>query len=310
MTEPLRWDSKVLLVEIEATYGVDPTPTQAMLVKNVTCKPMEGEDVSRDVIRPFRGSQEVFPVGLRTVLEFDLELVGSGELGVAPPISPVLRACGLAEVVSEETDVTYTPISAGYESAAVYFWIGGNKQAMLGCRGTAAINISAQTVPTIHVTLTGLWSKPVVAALPAIDLSAFMDPLVSTNVNTPIFTVAGVPLVMRSYSLDFANDVQARFLIGRDTILIDDSAEKISMVVEAVPLATYDPFAVALARTKQSIIVQQDTRAGHKVTVTTPLCQIARPSGYTNQQKIIEWPLQAMPLPSDAGNDQFSIVMT
>lgn len=310
MPEALRWRSKVLLAKRETTYGVDPTPTAAILAKNIVCKPMEGEDVSREIERPYRGPQEMFPVGLRVVMEFDVELVGGGTAGVAPPISALLRAVGLAEVVTADTSVEYSPVSEAYESAALYFWIGGNKQVVLGCRGTAVVTITAQAIPTIRFTLTGLWSKPVLAALPTLDWSAFKTPLVATDVNTPTFTIDAVSMVMRSLTLDLGNDVQPRLLVGREEIMIVDSNEVISTQVEAVPLATFDPFDKALTLEKVAVAVQQDTRAGHRVTISAPSCQVRRPESYQNEQGIIEWPLKLAPLPSDEGNDQFAITFT
>ena len=310
MPEALRWRSKALLFKIEATYGVDPTPTQAILATDVVCRPMEGEDVSRDVMRPWFGAQEMFPVGMRVALEFDVEIVGGGTAGTAPPIGPLLRACALAETIVAVTSVTYNRISSAHESAAFYFWIGGNKQAILGARGNAVFSINAQGIPRIRFIFTGLWAAPAAAALPTIDTTAFKTPLVATHVNTPVFTVDAVSLVLRSYSFDLGNVVEPRLLIGGEGIVITDSDEKITVAVEAVPVATYNPFTRATGMTKFPVVIRQDTRAGYKVQINAPLCQQRRLEGYENQQGVVEWPLAFAPLPSDTGNDQLSIVFT
>ncbi|MPZ57618.1 MAG: hypothetical protein GEU91_14185 [Rhizobiales bacterium] len=310
MAEALRWKSKVLLAKIETVYGTDPTPTEAILAKNVVCQPMEGEDVARDIERPFRGAQEMFAVGLRAVLEFDVELVGSGTAGTAPAWSAIARSCGLAEVVTPLTDVVYSPISSAYESTTLYFWIGGNKQAIVGCRGTAVVNVNAQEIPTIRFTLTGLWAKPALQATPAIDLAAFKTPLVATDANTPVMTVGGASLVTRSFSFNLANDVQPRLLLGREEITIVDSNEEITATVEAVALATFDPFDKANALATVAVAVTHDTRAGHIVAIAAPTCSVRRPQGYENDQGVLMWPLRLAPLPSDTGDDQFSITLT
>ncbi|KAK0331661.1 hypothetical protein LTR94_028026 [Friedmanniomyces endolithicus] len=86
MAEPIKWRSKIILAKIEplASYGVDSVPTgalNAMLMTNVTFQPMEGQSVSRNLERPYMGAQEELPVGLYSVLQGDIELVGSGSTG-------------------------------------------------------------------------------------------------------------------------------------------------------------------------------------------------------------------------------------
>jgi hypothetical protein len=310
MPAAFRWKSKLIQAKIEATYGVDPVPTQSILATNVVCRPMEGQDVGRNLERPFRGPQEMFAADLHTVLQFDIEMVGGGTAGAAPPYSMLMRAVGLSQTVSAGVSVVYAPVSSAYESAAFYFFIGATKQALLGCRGTAVFTINAQGIPVIRFTFTGLWAKPTDVALPVADFSAFKTPKLSTNVNTPIMTVDGVALVTKSFTFDLANDVQPRLLIGREEIQIVDSNEEITVNVEAVPLATFDPFDKANTLARVAVAMQQDTRAGYKVAVAGPVCTVRRPQEYQNDNGDLMWTLKLAPLPTDAGNDQFSITLT
>jgi hypothetical protein len=310
MPAALRWKSKLILSKIETTYGVDPTPTAAMLATNVVCKPMEGQDVARNLERPFRGAQEVFPAGLHVILEYDIEMVGGGAAGTAPPYAALLRACGMSQTVSAGVSVVYAPVSVSYDSVAQYFYIGGTKQAILGCRGSAVFTINAQGIPVVRFTFTGLWAKPTDVAVPAADFSAFKTPKLATNANTPVMTIGGVSLVTKSFIFDLANDVQARLLIGREEIQIVDSDEEFTVEVEAVPLATFDPFDNANTLARVAVAVQQDTRAGYKVAIAGPVCTVRRPQEYKNDNGDLMWSLKLAPLPTDAGNDQFSITLT
>jgi len=310
MAEALRWKSKLIRAKIESSYGVDPVPTQAILAKNVECSPMQGEEVTRDIERPFRGAQQIFPVGLRTTLKYDVEMVGGGAAGTASPISPVLRALGMAEVLSAGVDAQYTPVSENYDALAHYFWIGDNRQKILGCRGNATFNIVAQGIPFIRCEFTGLYAEPTATAVPSIDLSAFKAPLVSTTANTPVMTLNGVSLVMRSMAFNLNNDVKHRLLIGRNEIIIDDSNEGIDLLVEAVPLATLNPFALAASPANLvPFVVQQDTRAGYKVKVEAAQCQVKMLDAYQNEDGTLMWPLKLVPNPTDAGNDQFKVTI-
>ena len=308
----IRWPEKVLLFKLEATYATDPTPTgaaNAILATNVELQPMEGSDVSRNLERPYLGGQPTIPTGLQSVLTFSTELAGSGTAGVAPKWGPVARAAGMAQVIVADTSVAYNPITAAMESAHIYFWIGATRHVLKGVRGGGTIAINAQGIPVIRWRFVGLWTQPTEAAAATPTLTGFTKPLIATNANTPSFTVNGVALVLRSYSFDFGNEVKPRLLIGREEVLITARAEQLTCVVEAVPLTTLNPFALANAQTLVPVSIVHGTAVGNIVTIAAPTSQIKRLPGYQNEDDILEWPLAIAPQPN-VGNDQFSITLT
>ncbi len=313
MTATKFWPAKVLLAKVESSYGTDPTPTgvaNAILARNVSIKPMEGTDVNRDLEQQYMGNQEQFPVGLNVQLSFETEIAGSGVAGTAPKWGVLARACGCAETIVASTSVTYTPITLNHESATFYLWIDGTKQIITGARGTAKATINAEGVPVLQWTFTGLFGSPAEVANAAPTLTGFTTPLIATTVNTPTFALNSVALVMRSYSFDLGCKVEPRFLLGRDEIRITGRNEKIDIVVEATPISTLDPFTLAKNRTKAPLTIVHGTVAGNICTISAPTSQVMRPSDYQNNQSVMEWPLSLMPIPSAAGNDQFSIALT
>ncbi|MEX0841716.1 MAG: hypothetical protein WD039_05465, partial [Xanthobacteraceae bacterium] len=308
----IRFSSKVILAKIEAVYATDPVPTgaaNALLMTDVTIAPMEGDSVSRNLARPYMGAQEEFAVGLHMVLSGSTELVGSGSAGVAPAWGPLARACGLAEVIAADTSVAYNPVSESHESISLYFWIGATRHVLKGCRGTAVLTITAQGIPVIRWTFTGLYAEPSEVAQAAPTLTSWQRPVVATKTNTPTFTVGGVAMVLRNFELDLACSVERRLLIGKEEILIVDRAESIAAQVEAVPLTTFNPFAKASDMSNLAVSIVHGTVAGHISNIAAPTCQMQRPTGYENQQNILEWPLRLTPKPS-AGNDQFTLTLT
>lgn len=312
MPDPIRWKSKVLLAKIESAYGEDPTPTgaaNAILATDVALQPMEGEDLSRNLERPYLGAQEMIPTALRAVLAFSTELVGSGSAGTAPGWGPLARACGLAQAVNAGVSVVYSPVSAAMESVTLYLWIGSTRHKIVGCRGTAEITVNAQGIPVIRWAFTGLFLAPGEASPATPTLTGFQKPQVATKANTPTFTVNGVSLVLRSYGLNLGNQVEPRLLIGKEEIVIVDRAEEIAAVVEAQPLSSFDPFGLAQAGTLVAANLVHGTTAGKITTIAAPTCQVKRLAGYENNQDVLEWPLRLAPLPN-AGNDQFSITLT
>lgn len=308
---PYFWKSKTLLAKIEVTYGTDSVPTaaaNAILASNVTLAPMEGEDVRRNVERPFFGAQEELPVGLHCMLTFDVELQGSGALGVAPGWGPLIRMCSVAQVVTAATRVEYTPITDAPESGAIYMAIDTVRHVLLGARGTFVITLNAQGIPVKRYTMTGLFTVPTTVAKVTPTLTGFQAPLVATRVNTPTFTIGGTAMILRSLEFNRGADVQKRFLIGFDGILIVNAEEALKVTVEAPVLGTYNPYTIAQARTLQPIALAHGTVAGFRVKLDFAQAQQKRLSGLEPNQDIVEYPLDFVPQPS-AGNDQWKITL-
>ncbi len=312
MANPIFFRKKVLLAKIEGAYGTDPTLTGAangILAQNVSIKPMEGQDVPRNLIQDYLSGQATIPTGLFVVIEFDTEYAGSGVVGTPPAWGIFLRAAGCAEVIAAGTSVTYTPVSETMESLYLKFWLDTTLHAIKGARIDATPGINAQGIPSIHWAVTGLFVDPADAVRATPTLTSFVKPLIADNTNTPAFTVNGVSLVMRSFSFKFGNKIEPRFLIGRENVLITDRAESIDVVCEATPLGTFNPYTLAKAQTRVPVTIVHGNVAGNIITLSAPASQVKRPTGYQNNQGIAEWPLGLMPLPTN-GNDQFSMVLT
>lgn len=308
----LFWKNKALLVKSEATYGVDPVPTagaNGMLVQNLSVVPMKGQDVSRELDRAFFGAQQLFPVGLYVELSFDVELAGHATRGTAPGWGPIAKACGMSEVASAGTSVVYLPVSSGLSSATCYFHVGGTRQIITGCRGTAVLKLNANSLPKMSVKLTGLYQEPTDTAGVSPTVTQFQQPLPVTKANTATFTINGVNAVMRSFEFDLARQVEPRLLVGLEEIVIVDSAETITTQIEATAMAAINPFALAKNQTSFAVNLVHGAGSGKIVTINAPTCTLNRPESYANTQNIWEWPLKIMALPS-AGNDQFTITLT
>ncbi|MCA0245788.1 MAG: hypothetical protein LCH93_04140 [Proteobacteria bacterium] len=304
------WKKKVLLAKIETVYGTDPTPTgsNAILGTNISLNPMEGEDVSRNLERPYFGGQEQLPTAVHAVLTFDVEMVGSGELGVPPGWGILHRGCACAEIVTADTSVEYAPISSTLESLTFYLNIDGNLHELNGSRGTFVGTINAQGIPVWRYTFTGLFVQPVAAAAATPDYTIWQAPQVATKANTPTFSIDGTAFRLRSFEFNRGAQVERRFLIGYEAIEIVDAVESLTCQVEAVALATYNPF-TAPTGDPSPILLTHGTVAETRVKLSFPLSKQRRPS-YANEQNILEWPLTFDPLPSDAGNDQWAIELS
>lgn len=306
------WKKRVLLFRLEAIYGADPTPTgseHALQATDVTLMPMEGNDISRELVLPNMGAQGTLPAELHSKLTFKVELAPSGAAGTAPAWGPLLRACACAETIVAATSVTYNPVTDGHESGTFWFNMDGTLVKISGARGTATFRFSAQGIPYLELEFTGLFSVPTDAVRPTPDTTGFRAPELSTTANTPVFTIDGQALVMRSLSMALGNAVQNRFLIGSESILITDRAEMVETVVEATPMATLNPFALAAAQTLVPVVLQHGVAAGRRATLNIAQAQMQRPQAAQDAQGIIEWPLRLVPQ-AQSGNDQWTLVLT
>jgi len=317
----LKWKSKIILLKMETDYRVDPTPAggNGMLMTDVQLRPMEGQDVSRDLETPYRGAQEVMPVGIYCVLTGKIELVPSGTAGVVPAWGPAMRTLGCAEVIVEDTSVAYHPITDSNESSYIKFWIGGsgtgngNLHKIEGVRGDGVMRWPAQGLPYLEVTFTGLYGGVAEAARIAPTLTGFKRPRVVSQANTPVFSIDDVDMVMRTFALAMRNDVQPRLLVGSEEVLIVDSADQITTQVEMLPLSDFNPFDLALADEAASLVpvaIQHGTADGFITALSAPHCQLQRPSGFQNNQGIAEQVHVLNALPSSAGNDQWTLTLT
>jgi hypothetical protein len=309
----LIWRRKVLLAKLEATYGSDAAPagSDAILATDVRLSPMQGQDLDRNLDTPHGGPTGTIPVDLHRKITFKVELAGSGTAGTAPRWGRLLRACGCAETVTAATSVVYNRVYSGHESVTLHLNIDGTLYAMVGVRGTASFDISASGIPYIEFDMTALYVAPADSAIPTPSFTGIPDPLAASDVNTPDFTIDGTALVMRSFKLSLANRVEAQFLIGAEEIFLDGHENAIETRVRAVPLATFDPFAMAAAQAKVAVALTHGATAGNIVALAVPRAQMQRPEGLEDGQGRKEWPLRLVPLPSThSAADQWSLTVT
>lgn len=144
-----RWDKLAMLFKLEATYGTDATPVaaNAIIGISVTFTPIEGQEISRDLMLPYLGNQGMILAGIYARLEFEFEIAGSGTAGVPPRWGDLVRAAGMAETITAGTDVQYTIIEDGVESGSMYFISDKVQHVLLGCQVNIAPSLTPSTVP-------------------------------------------------------------------------------------------------------------------------------------------------------------------
>lgn len=303
-----RFRKLAILHKIETTYGISAAPiaANAIVGTNVTFTPMEGEEVSRDLLLPYLGNQGVVLAGLHAKLEFEVEMAGAGAAGSAPKYASLLRACGFAETLAVGVSASYSIVEDGVESSTLFFEIDGVRHIMLGSRGAMSLSVSPKGIPRYRFTLTGLLGTITDQALTAVTMAGWETPLVASSANTTM-SLHGWSAIAESLSIDLGNVVTPRFLIGSESVIISDRKATGQAVVEAKSLATIDWFEIALDRTRGALSLVHGKTAGNIVEITAPAVEIGKVTqGQTNGILNYSLPLSFCPV---NGLDELLIVV-
>lgn len=307
--------NQIVLAKIESIYGTDPAPVEgsnAILTKNLQRTLYDGNRVQRDLVKPYMGNDHSINTAPFVSVTFDVELAGANAKGVAPQFGVLLRACGLDETVVAITSVTYAPVSTAFESATIYYNYDGEMQKIIGARGSYKISLSKGQIPMISFTFIGRYARPTAVPqyTPTYTAAA---PLPFSSYNTTTFSVHAQAVYGESFTLDSGNDVKHRNLSGFDGVLITDRNPTGNTMFEAVPIATKNYFAAAESHlgvlTEASISIVHGTVAGNICTIAAPTSQL---SNMTEQDSdgIRMYSTDFIPIPTDTGNDEFTIAFT
>ncbi len=307
---------RLLMAAVESTYGTAPSfaGSDALLVSNLDITPLDVSLLDRELVLPFFGNREKV-VGQRMgSVTFDVEIAGSGTAGTAPRWGRCLRACGFGEAVVSTTSVTYTPASTAIVGLSLDFNADGNRHLLTGCRGTATLNLAVGEIPRISFEFMGIYNTVTAAAATAPTFSNQAAPVVVNSTNTTSVTAFSFSACMESFNLALNNETPFRQLAGcSQNIPIVDRAPSGELVIEAPIVGTgsgeKDFFAAVSAQTLGAIGWQHGQTAGNIVTFNAPTCNLDSPS-YSDSDGVMMLNLPFMPVPTAAGNDEFTLVLT
>lgn len=305
-------ENVVTAFKLEVTYGTDAVPTgaDAIVTSQVKLTPLEMKTVSRDLDKPSSGSDVELVVDFYAMIEFKVELVGSGTLGIAPAFGPLLKACRMQETITAATSVIYRPYRAGTTSATIYFWLDGNLHKLLGARGTFTLEVDSQGIPYLSFKFTGLCVTPAAGANPAAltGWDAFEIPAPVNYENTPVPALHGYTGVYKSFRFDAGNNVVPFNNPGEREIRITRHAAKGSISMLAPPVATIDYITIAKNSTLGKLKIAHGTVNATKwfFECVNNTCQILNPKyGDDEGRATIDADLNFVP--TSAGGDEYEL---
>lgn len=305
---PIKAKRKVVFCKPETVYGTDSVPaaaTDALLVHNFTCKPLDIKWVERDPALPFFGNQGKVKAGDFMRMDYDIEIAGAGGVATVPKYGPALRGGALSETVTPTTGpVTYAQISSGEESMSKYFYWDGLLHKMLGARAVVSLKMDAGGIPMLHFAWMGLYGGITDVALPTPTLTGFQVPLVVNKQNT-IFTLHGYAGVLRSLSINQGSDLQYVNVPNQEEIRFVGRKSTGSVAMELPLIAGKDFFTLIRAGTKGALAVVHGTAAGNKAQIDAANVQLIDPT-YSESDGVAVITMGMELLPSAAGNDEWT----
>lgn len=301
----------LLLAVVEAVSGTDQVPTagaNAILCRAFMPEPITAEQVSRDLIRPYKGNSGKLTVGEHRKFTCEVEIAGSGAAGTAPAWGPLLQACGFAETVTAGTDVTYDPVSEGEPTLTLYGYLDGILFKMTGAKGNVTFTLNAKSIPVMQFEFIGAYSPATDTPLPTgVDYTKFQQPKTVGKLNTPTFTFHSVAACTSAFSIAWGNTLTWRELINCAGARSPDRQPSGNVTMELPSIATKNWAEVVREGTTGAANLVHGITPGNIVEFQLPKIQ-CNPFTLQDDQGIamVAMPFDLMP---NLGDDELSIIV-
>lgn len=308
-----------ILAKIETTEGTDAVPTggsNAILVSDQSIDPLVANNVPRDLIRNYFGASEHLVGTAYLMVEFTVELQGSGTAATAPAWGALLRACGMAEsgLVSYAAYAPDTP--SAQKSVTIYYYDSGVVHKLLGAKGTITEGgMSVGGRPTLRFQFIGVDGGISAASVASTTLTGWKTPAVITTANSGDLTVGGTysagavsgGTAYTSKGLTFAmgNEVQFTPLLGLEGVDITGREVTGSIELDLTAAQEVTFMGLVKANTLQSLSLVHGATTGYIVGVSFAAVQLLNPKKTEiNGRRLCGYDFRSVP---SAGNDDLII---
>jgi len=308
LASPRFWRKKAVVLKAEVTYATDPTPAGAtdwFEARNVSLTSFDAEIVDRNIDQPYLGVGGKIITSKWSKLSFEIALAGSAAAGTAPKWAPMMLACGYAETIVAATSAAYNLVSTAFGSCTAYLEIDGVLYKFIGARGNVKVSIAAKGIPKLIVELTSQYTAPSAASIAGIVKTGWTYEDAANSVNTGKVTLNAVDLAFSSLEYDTGNQIARIDLPGpQHEVAITDRKPTANLTVLAPALATFDPYALAVAGTVVTLTNTHGTVAGSKLKsdLKVRVVNVAE----DQVEGMLAYKLTLEPTPS-AGNDEIAL---
>ncbi|MEW8027848.1 MAG: phage tail tube protein [Candidatus Thiodiazotropha sp.] len=298
----------LILAAVETVPGVDevPTATDAIVIADPNITPLAGSTVSRNNTRPFLGNNQHIHVGSHVMMDFKVEVAGSGgAVDDEPMWGRLLRGCGMPGAPNAGVSYDFTPDSDSTDTLTLYFFKDGQFHPMIGARGTFSIEIGKNQIPYFNFTFTGLWVDPSSAANP-VPVYSQPTPLPVSNVNTPTVSLHAHDAVLENLTINYGNQVVHSDRPNEEIVRITDRATDGNISLVAPALSVKNFFTTAKANALGAMSIVHGITATNIVSFSSSRAQILSPTyGDANGEATLQAGMSF--IPTDAGDDELLI---
>ncbi len=286
------------------TGGVPADTDNITTSNNVLILPTPKTVEYKNVGNGATGNNKTQTIPELTTTNFSVDVIArtGGALGTAPSYGELLKACGLDEVITANTDVTYTPTSTFAQGTAKAY-LDGSYRDVTGIVGDitfggkvgelAKFSFAMKVVTTLNETA---------GANPAVTIDTNSNLKVE---NASVITISGASIPLTEFEFKTGNEINETNAVGQNEFYISDIKPTID--VKAVKTkGVADHWADLHANTLKTVVITLGSTAGDKITLTAPYCNPINVSESDDSGKIIY--NETFECQSSTGYDNFSIV--
>lgn len=202
----------------------------------------------------------------------------------------------------------YSPVSTELDSGSSFFQYGPNRHIFSGCRGNVTYNIVADNYFDLQFSFMGLPGTRSSEAIPTPVFTAFQDPLLVDDDNTPWASLGGFEVVMRSFNLNVGQNNVMRSLVGQKAVRTSDRSASGTLVFEAIDFDTVDFFNSMRDGTLLPFELFHGLTRGSIAHLSAPQLQLTGLE-YQDEDGVAMFSANVVAVPTDAGNDELTLAI-
>lgn len=302
----------IALIKAEVTPGTDivPAAANAVIIRNPVLTPLDMTYEERNIVRGFFGNFDALPTIKKVKFTFETEYSGSGTAGTAPGWDDIMQAAGHSSTIVAVTSDTWAPLSGTGKTVSIYVQIDGLQHKMVYGRGNGTIKLKANGIPFIawEVIALDTLATDVANVTPAFA-ATYKTAQVVNKQNTTTASLGGIAIALESLDFNFGQVNQQVTRPNSEQMLHTDRKTVGSIMFEMTSVAVKDWLAAVKAPTMQALSIIHGVGAGQIMTLSAANVQLQNPQFSEIQGiQMVQFAIRA--LPTNAGNDEYSLVNT